>query len=600
MVQERPGRVERRLSAILAADVAGYSRLMHQDEEATHAKLTVLLTDSVTPAIAEHDGRIVKNTGDGFLAEFRSAVEAVRAAVQFQTRIKELTIGDVDDRRIAFRVGINIGDVIVEPHDIFGDGVSIAARLESIADPGGICVSSAAYDQVRGKVGVEFADLGEQNLKNIALPVRAYALAGDGHSPATQIAGIEPDPLSPPRLSIVVLPFINLNGDPAHEYLSDVLTDQLTASLSRIRGAFVIARSTAFTYKGKAVDVRQIGRDLGVRYVLEGSEQHRDNRVRVTAQLINAQTGGHVWADTLDVDRIDLLDMQDEIVTRLARALDVEMPVIEAARIARTRPDNLEAEELAMRGRASLIASTPGSAEEDAAYSLCERALQLDERNVDALSILAFKYAIRPANLLSADPQADIRQAQELVSRALAIEPDNYRAHSANFWILIAKGRPDEALVEAEKLLDLNPSVIPSYQGICIVNLLMGRPEKTLEYANWAIRLSPRDPSLWSLYFPKGIAYSMLQNGAQAIEWYRRVVAMAPQYPLAKLFLAAELALSGAEPDAREMLLRYLSLKGARARTLTQFAMVRKAFFHHPVTAERFAEGLRKAGMPEE
>jgi TolB-like protein/class 3 adenylate cyclase/Flp pilus assembly protein TadD len=600
MVQERPGRVERRLSAILAADVAGYSRLMHQDEEATHAELTALLTDAVAPAIAEHDGRIVKNTGDGFLAEFRSAVEAVRAAVQFQTRIKELTIGDVDDRRIAFRVGINIGDVIVEPHDIFGDGVNITARLESIADPGGICVSSAAYDQVRGKVGVEFADLGEQNLKNIALPVRAYALAGDGRSPATQIAGIEPALLSPPRLSIVVLPFINMNGDPAHEYLSDVLTDQLTASLSRIRGAFVIARSTAFTYKGKAVDVRQIGQDLGVRYVLEGSEQHRDNRVRVTAQLINAQTGGHVWADTLDVDRIDLLDMQDEIVTRLARALDVEMPVIEAARIARTRPDNLEAEELAMRGRASLIASTPGSAEEDAAYSLCERALQLDERNVDALSILAFKYAIRPANLLSADPQADIRQAQELVSRALAIEPDNYRAHSANFWILIAKGRPDEALVEAEKLLDLNPSVIPSYQGMCIVNLLMGRPEKTLEYANWAIRLSPRDPSLWSLYFPKGIAYSMLQNGAQAIEWYRRVVAMAPQYPLAKLFLAAELALSGAEPDAREMLLRYLSLKGARARTLTQFEMVRKAFFHHPVTAERFAEGLRKAGMPEE
>jgi TolB-like protein/class 3 adenylate cyclase/Flp pilus assembly protein TadD len=600
MVQERPVRVERKLSAILAADVAGYSRLMHHDEEATHAKLTAFLADAVAPAIAEHGGRIVKNTGDGFLAEFPSAVEAVRAALQFQNHVHELTIDDLEDRRIAFRVGINVGDVIVEPHDIFGDGVNIAARLESIAEPGGICVSSSAYDHVRGKVGVEFVDLGEQNLKNIALPVRTYAVARDGRSPATQIAGIEPDSLSPPRLSIVVLPFINMNGDPAHEYLSDVITDQLTASLSRIRGAFVIARSTAFTYKGKAVDVRQIGRDLGVRYVLEGSEQHGDNRVRVIARLINAQTGGHVWADKLDVDRTDLLDAQDEIVTRVARALDVEMPVIEAARIARTRSGNLEAEELAMRCRAGFLASTPGSAEQDAVYSLCERALLLDERNVDALSILAFKYAVRPANLLSADPQADVRQAQELVSRVLAIEPGNYRAHSAKFWILIAKGRPDEALVEAEKVLDLNPSAIPSYQGMCIANLLMGRPEKTLEYVNRAIRLSPRDPSLWSLYFPKGIAYSMLQNGAQAIEWYRRVVAMAPQYPLAQLFLAAELALSGAEPDAREMLLRYLSLKGARARTITQFEMVRNAFFHHPVTAERFAEGLRKAGMPEE
>src|SRR5215467_999260 len=223
MVQERPVRVERRLSAILAADVAGYSRLMHREEEVTHAKLTALLTDAVAPAIAEHGGRIVKNTGDGFLAEFPSAVEAVRAAVQFQSRINDLTTGDVQDKRIAFRVGINIGDVIVEPHDIFGDGVNIAARLESVAEPGGICISSSAYDHVRGKVGVEFADLGEQNLKNIALPVRAYAVVRDGGLGLPTQA--ERGPPSPPRLSIVVLPFINMNGDPAHEHLSDVITD---------------------------------------------------------------------------------------------------------------------------------------------------------------------------------------------------------------------------------------------------------------------------------------------------------------------------------------------------------------------------------------
>jgi TolB-like protein/class 3 adenylate cyclase len=321
MMEERPARVERRLSAILAADVAGYSRLMHHDEEATHAKLTALLADNVTPAIAEHGGRIVKNTGDGFLAEFSSAVEAVRAAVQFQTCIKELTISEVEDRRIAFRVGINIGDVIVEPHDIFGDGVNVAARLESIAEPGGICISSSAYDQVRGKVGVEFADLGEQNLKNIARPVRAYAVVRDGFRSATQVGRSREGPLSPPRLSIVVLPFANLSGDPEQDYFVDGVTENLTTDLSRISGSFVIGRHTAFTFKGKAVDLKQIGRELNVRYVLEGSVQRSGNRLRVNVQLIDAETGNHLWAERFDKPVTDLFDMQDEIVARLANTL---------------------------------------------------------------------------------------------------------------------------------------------------------------------------------------------------------------------------------------------------------------------------------------
>ena len=285
MVEERPVRVERRLAAILAADVAGYSRLMHDDEEATHAKLTALLADGVTPAISDHGGRIVKNTGDGFLAEFPSAVQAVRAAVQFQTRVRELTAADPGDGRIAFRVGINVGDVIVEPHDIFGDGVNIAARLESIAEPGGICISSSAHDHMRGKVSVVFADLGEQNFKNIARPVRAYAVVRDKSSPATQAERARPSPLSPPRLSIVVLPFANLSGDPEQEYFADGVTESLTTDLSRIRGSFVIGRHTAFTYKGKAVDLKQIGRELNVRYVLEGSVQRGGNRLRVNVQL---------------------------------------------------------------------------------------------------------------------------------------------------------------------------------------------------------------------------------------------------------------------------------------------------------------------------
>ena len=258
MVQERPVRVERRLSAILAADVAGYSRLMHNDEEATHAKLTAMLVDTVQPAIVKHGGRIVKNTGDGFLAEFPSAVEAVRAAVQFQTRVKELTIADADDRRIAFRVGINVGDVIVEPHDVFGDDVNIAARLESIAQPGGICISSSAHDHVKGKVGIQFTDLGDQNLKNIGRPVRAYVVAGEGRSPATEVDGLGPIPLPPPlpdKPSIAVLPFHNMSGDPEQEYFADGIVEEIITALSRFKSLFVIARNSSFTFKGRAVDI---------------------------------------------------------------------------------------------------------------------------------------------------------------------------------------------------------------------------------------------------------------------------------------------------------------------------------------------------------
>jgi TolB-like protein/class 3 adenylate cyclase len=317
MVQEPSSRVERRLSAVLAADVVGYSRLMHNDEETTHARLAMLLTDAVEPSITQHGGRVVKNTGDGLLAEFRSAVEAVRAATQFQERVHALTIGDAEDKRLVFRVGINIGDVIIEPHDIFGDGVNIAARLEGIAEPGGICISSSAYEQVVGKVAVEFSDLGERSLKNIARPVRAYAVVPKGSGGATRTGGETPGPHSVRRLSIVVLPFANLSGDPEQDYFVDGITESLTTDLSRISGSFVIARNTAFTFKGKAMDVQKLGRELNVRYVLEGSIQRGGNRLRVNVQLIDVETGNHLWAERFDIPITDLFDMQDEIVSSL-------------------------------------------------------------------------------------------------------------------------------------------------------------------------------------------------------------------------------------------------------------------------------------------
>src|ERR1700761_2689319 len=276
-------RVERRLAAILVADVAGYSRLMHLSEEATHARVTALLTSRVLPVIAEHGGRVIKNTGDGFLAEFSSAVDAVRAAMQFQGEVYRLAVADAPEERILFRVGIHVGDIIVEKHDIFGDGVNIASRLEGVAEAGGICLSSSVLDQVHGKIGIEFADLGLQDLKNIARPVRVYAVVPDGSAPGSTM---EAPPAVMPRLSIVVLPFANIGGDHEQEYFVDGVIESLTTDLSRIRGAFVIARNTAFAYKGKSPDVRQVGRELNVRYVLEGSIQRSGNRLRINVQLI--------------------------------------------------------------------------------------------------------------------------------------------------------------------------------------------------------------------------------------------------------------------------------------------------------------------------
>jgi TolB-like protein/class 3 adenylate cyclase len=335
-------RVQRRLAAILAADVAGYSRLMGLDEVGTARTLREhrVVTDAL---VAKHGGRIVKTTGDGLLLEFPSVVDAVECAVAVQPVMAERNEGIPQDRRMLYRIGVNLGDILIEGDDILGDGVNVAARLEGIAEPGGICISSSAYDQVSGKVAVEFSDLGEQYLKNIAHPVRAYAVVRDGHVATRQHGGTTPSSPSAPRLSIVVLPFTNIGGDPEQDYFVDGVTESLTTDLSRISGAFVIARNTAFTFKGKAVDVKKLGRELSVRYVLEGSVQRGGNRLRVNVQLIDAETGNHLWAERFDKPIADLFDMQDEIVSRLANALGAELIAAEARRAERSpKPDVMD------------------------------------------------------------------------------------------------------------------------------------------------------------------------------------------------------------------------------------------------------------------
>src|SRR6516162_3165379 len=376
MAEADPGRVGRRLAAIIAADVAGYSRLMGTDEVGTARTLREhrAVTDAL---VAKHGGRIVKTTGDGVLLEFVSVVDAVECAVAMQAVMAERNEGVPAERRMLFRIGINLGDILIDGDDILGDGVNVAARLEGIAEPGGICLSSSAYEQVRGKVAVEFTDLGEQALKNIARPIRAYSVGLSANAPQAELL-----PSSAPRLSIVVLPFANIGGDPEQDYFVDGVTESLTTDLSRIRGSFVIAHSTAFTFKGKAVDLRRIGRELNVRYVLEGSVQRGANRLRVNVQLIDVETGNHLWAERFDKPIADLFDMQDEIVSRLANRLDAELVAAEARRA--ERKPNPDSTDFYLQGEAWV---NRGITFENMAKArgFFERALALDAQNVDAL-----------------------------------------------------------------------------------------------------------------------------------------------------------------------------------------------------------------------
>src|SRR5579863_7311285 len=622
----------RKLAAILAADVVGFSRLAGADEDRTLARLRALRSDLLDPTVAVHNGRVVKRTGDGALVEFRSVVDAVRCAVEIQNAMVERNSGLAAERRIDFRIGIHLGDVVEENDgDLMGDGVNIAARLEGIAAPGAICLSEDAYRQVSGRLDMEVADLGQTQLKNIEKPIRAYSLRVGGPAQAKSAAPKRPPMFAllaagivvfvtilaviwlalrqavgpeasatTPRFSIVVLPFANLSGDPAQDYLADVITEGLTTNLSRISGTFVIARSTAFTYKGKPVDVRQVGKDLGVRYVLEGSEQHSGNQVRLNAQFIDAKTGAHLWADQFDADRSNLLQMQDEIVTRLARAMQIQLVAVDAARVTRTRPGNLDAEDLALRCEAGIYNPPPGSAEFTAAFDLCDRALHIDNRNVFALTGMTLRYIIPVVEAQSRDPRTDIARANELVSRALAIDPNFYAAHFAKAYVLIAQGRTQEAVVEGERSLALNPSYIDAYLALCAANNFLGRPDRALELADKAMRLSPRDPHLRGMYHMKGWALFMKQQDDQAIEWLRRAEGGTV---FTELILASALALTGRQAEAREMLERYSTMTGVTATTIAQLKKQQLSLADNATWLaynERLFEGLRKAGMPEQ
>ncbi|MET4196356.1 TolB-like protein/class 3 adenylate cyclase/Tfp pilus assembly protein PilF [Bradyrhizobium sp. LA8.1] len=590
-----PVRVERRLAAIVAADVAGYSRLMHENEEATYAKVTALLADAVAPAVAEHGGRIVKNIGDGFLAEFPSAVEAVRTAVQFQTRIGELTIDDAEDRRIAFRVGVNIGDVIVEPHDIFGDGVNIAARLEGIAEPGGICISSAAYDQIRDKVEVEFADLGEQNLKNIDRPVRAYAVLQEGPNPPVQADRARPAVLPAPRLSIVVLPFMNLGGDTEQDYFVDGVTENLTTDLSRISGAFVIGRHTAFTYKNKVIDLKQIGRELNVRYLLEGSVQRGGNRLRVNVQLIDAETGSHLWAERFDKPVTDLFDTQDEIVARLANALDAQLIAVEARRAERSRhPDAMD---FYFRGVA-LWNKGITSESMAQARSFFERALALDPGNIGAMVGVGLVDASIGAIFLADDRAAHLAAAETTLTKALSLAPNHALAHMILGVVQIFTNRAIQGIAECERALALDRNLANAHAAIGFAMNSLGRGAETEAHVNEALRLSPRDISAFRWLQMVGFAKVQLNADAEAVTWFRRSLEANRNYPITHFGFAAVLALLGSLDEARAAAKAGLALDPSF--TIRRFRLGAASDNPtHLAGRERVYEGMRLAEVPE-
>jgi TolB-like protein/class 3 adenylate cyclase len=578
----------------MAADVAGYSRLMHDDEEGTHARLTALLGNAVEPAIAEHGGRVVKHTGDGFLAEFPSAVEAVRAAIHFQNSVRDLAAGEAEDRRLVFRVGINIGDVIVEAHDIFGDGVNIAARLEGMAEPGGICISSSAYDNVRGKVTVEFEDMGMQNLKNIARPVRVYAVVREALGSPTN-ASSAPSPVATPRLSLVVLPFSNIGGDPEQDYFVDGVTESLTTDLSRISGSFVIARNSAFSYKGKTIDVRQVGRELNVRYVLEGSVQRAGSRFRVNVQLIDAETGNHIWAERFDKPVADLFDVQDEIVSRLANTLTSQLVEVEAQRAERSpHPD---ATDLYFQGWAF---ANKGITPEymTKARNFFERAVALDSQNVEALVGTASIDLGMAANYLIDDGVARLTVAEAALNRALSLAPKHARAHMFMGVVHIYTNRAAQGIARCEQALVLDRNLANAHGFIGLGKNFLGRGEETEAHVKEAIRLSPRDIyAYWWMVFVAG-AKLQLNADAEAVTWLRRSIEANPNWPLSHFLLAAALTLLGSLDEARAAVRAGLALDPSfTLRRLASLGASKNPI--HLAGGMRVAGGMRLAGVPE-
>jgi adenylate cyclase len=640
----------RKLAAILAADVVGYSRLASTDEDRTLARLRALRSDLIDPTIALHNGRVVKRTGDGILIEFRSVVDAVRCAIEVQSSMVERNAGLPPERRIEFRVGIHLGDVVEESDgDLMGDGVNIAARLEGIATPGAICLSEDAYHQVSSRLDMAITDLGTVQLKNIGRPIHAYSLqvgiSAQRRLIATKpikakmrlplvaiavglvlvfvigVAGVKyylrtnssasvvsnaTVPAKAGRFSIVVLPFNNLSGDPAQEYLADALTDELTTAIARtLKNSFVIARSTALSYKGKPIDAKSIGHELGVRYMLEGSIQPSSTQVRVNAQLIDTDSGAHLWADKFDTDRADLLKAQDQIVSRLGHAISYELRAVEAHRIERSPTKITDADDLALRCWSVAYNAGFIAKQAEAGYGLCDEALRIDPNNPRALMTLSYKNYIPAVIGSSVDPKTDLERSYDLIVRAIAVEPDWGEMHFVKGSILWGQGHFDEAIAECETALALDPTLAAAYGTMAQAYRLKGQFERSLELIDRAFVISPRDRSLVWWYSTKSLAYFALKDYEKAIDWGQRAIVENPNIATPYIVLAPAFALGGREDEARDTIERYHTqpysgLTIERAKGLKTMNTNSQTNPRAVDLWDRWIEGLREAGLPEQ
>jgi TolB-like protein len=572
----------RRLAAILAADVVGYSRLMGADEEGTLERLKALRRELLDPRIAGHHGRIVKTTGDGMLVEFASVVDAVRCAFEMQHAMSKRNVSVISDERIEFRIGINLGDVIVEGDDLYGDGVNIAARIEALADPGGVFVSNTVHDQVRDRLPFVFEDLGEQQVKNIARPVQVYRVR---NAAATRATSAQPALPLPDKPSIAVLPFANMSGDPEQEYFADGMVEEIITALSRIRWFFVIARNSSFTYKGQAIDVKQVGRELGVRYVLEGSVRKAGQRVRITGQLIDAITGTHLWADRFDGSAEDVFELQDKVASSVAGVIEPTLQAAEIHRSAARQTTDLSAYDLYLRALGIFFPVTKERIL--AALGLLDQAIAIDPHYGPALSWAAFCHMTVVRDGWSEEPETSRRKAIELARRALEVGENDPRILVHAALVLAYLGEDIEAMIGlVDRALGLNPSFARGWYVSGLLRVWAGQPDLTIQHIETSLRLSPRE-RVGSTLSTMGMAYFFKHQFEEAASKLVLAIQDHPGFPPSYRTLAACYAHMGRLEQARAII--------TRLRAIAPLHVSSDLPFRKPEDRELFMSGLRLA-----
>jgi adenylate cyclase len=585
-------RIPRRLVAILAADVVGYSRLTGADEEGTIARLKALRDELIDPNIARHGGRIVKTMGDGVLVEFPSVVDAVRSAVEVQQAMAERNADVPEDQCMEFRVGVNLGDIVVQGDDILGDGVNVAARLEGLAEPGGIRISDDAYRQIRDKLDVTFADAGAHELKNIARPIQVWRWVGAGSTipTASEVPALE----LPDKPSIAVLPFENMSGDPEQEYFADGMVEEIITALSRLKWLFVIARNSSFTYKGRSVDIRQVASELGVRYVLEGSVRKAGNKVRITGQLIDAATGVHLWADRFDGDMEDIFDLQDEITTSVVGAIEPRLRLAEVERSRRKQTKNLDAYDLYLRAFPHVEAVTIDDNIE--ALALLEKAIAIDPNFAPAMAYAAWCYEQRVVRGWSTAEESDIEKGVKLARAAIAADGEDATAVGTAGFVLLMLGREfDAGLAALQRALDLSPNSALLSMLFGWANIFAGDVDVALASYERARRLSPNAPNAY--FFLVGIGMVHLLSGRydEAAEITSKSAVLNADWDTTYWVLAPAYGYLGRAEDAKTAIARLLAL--APGSTVSRFRGTLP--FRDNDRLEIILEGLRKAGLPE-